>query len=414
MAPILERFRVRHFHNPRARAGRAYGAAQRRVLSEDGFAAAAREITRWPGYAPTPLVRLDGLARAAGISTLWYKDEGERFGLGSFKALGGAYAVFRVVADELARRHGIVGVTAARLASGKLARFTRDITVTTATDGNHGRSVAWGAQLFGCRAVIFIHRTVSVGRAEAIARYGAEVVRVDGNYDDSVREAARQAKALGWFVISDTSWRGYREVPRLVMYGYGVMAEEAVDQLAGTVPTHVFAQGGVGGLAAALFARLWMRWGKDRPRFVVVEPATADCLYRSAAAGKPTKVPGDADSLMAGLAAGEVSQLAWRFLDRAADDFLAIPDAAAVQAMRLLVKGIGGDRPAVGGEAGVAGLAGLLAVVAQPGLRKALGLGPDSRVLVIGSEGDTDPALYKKLVGRSGDAVRTRAAARTA
>lgn len=411
MAITLERFRVQHVRNEHAAVARAYGATQRKILNEEGFEAARREITSWPGYAPTPLVALDGLAGTCGVAKLWYKDEGGRFGLGSFKALGGAYAVFRTIASELARRHGIKGVTSAQLMAGKHRKLSKEITVTTATDGNHGRSVAWGARLFGCRAVIFIHRSVSEGRKAAIAQYGAEVVRVDGNYDESVREAARQAKAHRWFVISDTSWRGYQTVPCEVMHGYTVMADEIIKQLGGQVPTHVFAQGGVGGLPAGLFAQMWMRWGKDRPRFVVVEPETANCLYLSAEAGKPTRVPGNAETLMAGLACGEVSQIAWRFLDKAADDFIAIPDAAAVQAMRLLAKGIGGDKPVVGGEAGVAGLAGVLAAAVRPGVRKALGLGAKSTVVIVGSERDTDPALYKKLVGRTGDQVRERAAA---
>jgi len=384
----------------------AYGPSLAAVLSAESFAEAGREITQWPGYRPTELVALPGLARAAGIGELWYKDEGTRFGLGSFKALGGAYAVFRHLAGIVEKRTG-KRPTSADLMAGKHKDIVRGVTVCTATDGNHGRSVAWGAHLFGCACVIYIHATVSEGRKAAMEKFGAEVRRVAGNYDDSVRQAAADADANGWQVISDTSYEGYKEIPKWVMEGYGVMVRETLDKLPpASLPTHLFVQAGVGGLPAAIVAYLWQTLGAKRPFTVVVEPHAADCLYQTGRAGRPTKASGDLETLMAGLAAGETSLLAWDILKPGTNAFLTIPDEAAVAAMKALAEGIGGDRRIVGGEAGVGGLAGLLAAAADPELRRALKLDEKSRVLIFGSEGDTDPVLYHRLVGRSAAEVR--------
>jgi diaminopropionate ammonia-lyase len=370
--------------NPRAaRRDAPYGAS---ALTADGFAAAEREIASWPGYAATPLARLDGLARSVGLAALWYKDERGRFGLKSFKALGGAYAVRRVLERQ--------------------ARPARELTVTCATDGNHGRSVAWGARLFGCNCVIFIHATVSEGRAEAIRYYGAEVVRVKGNYDDAVRHAAAEAAKHGWFVVSDTSYEGYRDVPTDVMHGYGVMAAEIFRQLpAGEIPSHVFVQVGVGALAAAVCASFWLDWGSQRPRFVAVEPTRADCLARSVEAGRPVVVHGDLETVMAGLACGEVSEAAWEILREGTDVALAIGDDWALEAVRALANPRDGDPVVVAGETGGAGLAALLALRDRPDLRAQLGLDASSRVLLLGSEGDTDPEIYRRIVGRSAEEV---------
>ena len=346
------------------------------VLPEGGFRRAREEITAWPGYAPTPLHDLP----PGGFARLAYKDEGPRFGLGSFKALGGAYAVQRLAVMELSRR-GVRTTGAELLAS----RAAADLTVTCATDGNHGRSVAWGAQRIGAACVIYVHETVSQGRRDAIAAYGAEVREVPGNYDDAVREAASAAEANGWHVVSDTSYPGYTETPRDVMQGYRLMADEALDQM-GEAPTHVFIQGGVGGVAAAVATQLRAR--RIPARLVVVEPDEAACLLASAEAGALTIVPGDLPTLMAGLACGEPSLLAWQELERSAAAFMAVPDAAAVEAMRAL-KALG----ITAGESAVAGLCGAI-LAARDGR---LGLGADSRVLVFGTEGATDPEVYARL-----------------
>lgn len=405
--PMLQSFSIDLALNDSATPEAPYGPVQRAALDEAGFVRAWETVTRWPGYAATPLVSLPGLARKADVAALSYKDEGGRFGLGSFKALGGAYAVYRLLARMIAERGGGAEPSVDDLLSGRYRELTATLTVASATDGNHGRSVAWGAQMFGARCVIFIHATVSEPRREAIAGFGAEVVRIAGNYDDSVHHCAAESAKRGWHVVSDTAYEGYWQIPCDVMQGYAVMAEEIVRAMP-VPPTHVFLQGGVGGLAAAVIARFWQVWGKDRPRAIAVEPIRADCIYRSILAGTPTKTSGDLETLMAGLAAGEVSLAAWEILKGGTAAAMTVPDEAAIQAMRLLAQGVDGDKRVVGGEAGVGGLAGFLAAAVDPAVREKLGLAPESRVLTIGSEGDTDPALYRELVGLSGDEVRAR------
>jgi diaminopropionate ammonia-lyase len=348
------------------------------VLPAAGFHRAKAAITGWPEYAPTPLRDLPDIARAAALGAVRLKDEAGRFGLGSFKALGGAYAV-----AELLRGQG----------------KPQSVTVTCATDGNHGRAVAWGARRCGCRCVVFVHEAVSAGRAAAITALGAELRRVPGTYDDAVREADRVAQREGWSVISDTSWPGYLEVPRRVMQGYRLMADEALDQWDGAAPSHVFVQAGVGGLAAAVAVQIRTRLTPP-PALIVVEPDRAACLLASAELGALTSVPGTLDTVMAGLACGEPSLLAWQELDRSAAAFMAIPDEATPPAMRLLA-----DAGIVTGESGVAGLAALLLAAADPAAKAALGLGAESRVLLFGTEGATDPAVYERLVGRPADTV---------
>lgn len=386
--------------NPRvAPADAAYPDALRAILSLSAHEAARREIAAWPGYAPTPLRALPGVAKRCGVARVWLKDEAPRFGLGSFKALGGAYGVLRVLQRALETKSGRAP-SAAELAGGAFREEAGRITVTCATDGNHGRSVAWGARTFGARSVIYLHEGVSASREAAIAGYGARIVRTRGNYDASVRACDRDAKKENRTVVSDTSYPGYDTIPRDVMQGYTVLAAEALEQLPrGERFTHLFVQGGVGGLAAALCAHFWEALGERRPRVAVVEPEKADCLFRSAAAGRPVTVEGELDTIMAGLACGEVSELAWAVLERGAADFVTVPDAAAENAMRLLAKGECGDVPFVQGESGVAGLAGLLAAAEDPAARVAMGLGAGAKVLLIGTEGATDPDLFERTVG---------------
>lgn len=369
--------------------------AQDAILSDAALAEARRVISSWEGYVPTPLVALPGLAAKAGVAALHLKDESPRFGIGSFKALGGAYAVAKVLARAASEQAGS-DVTAEEVASGAVRDLVSGLTVTCATDGNHGRSVAWGAQRFGCRAVIFIHETVSDGRAAAIARYGAEVRRVPGDYDDSVRIAAETASSEGWFVVSDTSWGGYMDVPRHVMQGYEIMAVEAFEALE-QPPTHIFLQTGVGGMAAAVTALARRRWGAARPVIVLADPEGAACWAESYAAGTPAPAKGEVETMQAGLACGEVSLLAWEILKDHGDWVITVPDAAIPAAMRLLASPESGDPPVVAGESAVAGLVALLN--ADTTTRAALDLTPDSRVLVFSTEGDTDPDLYRSIVG---------------
>lgn len=368
------------------------------LMSEADHRAALAEIAAWPGYAPTPLLALPGAARAAGVAEVLYKDEAHRFGLGSFKALGGAYAVLRVLQAKLAAE-GVEATAADILAGRHAARVGRE-TVVCATDGNHGRSVAWGARMFGCACRIYIHEKVSADREAAIAAYGATMVRQPGDYDASVRAAARDAEANGWTLVADTdAGGGSPKIPRLVMQGYTVLVHETMAQL-GRAPTHVLIPAGVGGLAAAV-AGHWARVaGEARPRMVAVEPLAADCVFRALRDGAPRPIEGDVNSFMACLSAGEVSPSAWPVLRAAVDDAVAIPDEAAIDTMRGLAGGRWGDPPLVSGESGCAALAALLAVAALPGTRAALRLDASSRVVVIGSEGATAPEVWRAVVGR--------------
>jgi diaminopropionate ammonia-lyase len=389
-------FRIRHVANPLADKNAAWGEAESGVLNLTANAAARDEIASWPGYAPTPLHDMQALAAELGIARLQLKDEAHRFGLKSFKALGGAYAVLGVLRYVLQQDHGIEDVTSADLRAGKYADEVAGITVCCATDGNHGRSVAWGAQIFGCRCNIHLHEHVSQGREDAIAAYGANIIRVPGHYDDSVRIAAEDATREGWHLVSDTAWIGYEDMAARVMQGYTTLTSEVFTQLLPDEwPTHVFLQAGVGGLAAAVAGPFWEMWGTERPRIIVVEPESADCVYRSISAGALTSVPGDLDTFMACLAAGEMSTAAWTVLKGCADDVLALEDDAARHAMRVLAN----TTPAVvAGESGCAGIAGLIAVCADADLRQTLGLDGTSRVLCINSEGDTDPEAYAATI----------------
>lgn len=387
--------------NPAYEPALAYTDAMRSVLNLDRSRQSVEEIRSWPGYQMTPLRSLNGIAKQLGVRAIHYKDEAGRFGLGSFKALGGAYAVLRTLKRFINEKTGKSPSTQDILA-GAYRELSSQLTVTTATDGNHGRSVAWGAQSFGCACTIYIHRTVSEGRKQAIEKYGASVVRTDGNYDDAVRQAGESARSNGWVLIPDTSYEGYDEVPKDVMQGYTVMVQETIEQLPqSNWPSHVLVQGGVGALAAAVCAHLWESRPQKKPRFIVVEPDRAACLYESAKQGKPVVIDGELDTMMAGLACGEISQLAWVILEKGASDFITLPDQAAIEAMRCLARGSFGDAPIVAGESAVAGLAVLLAAISEPSLKQTLDLNADSQVLLFGTEGATDPALYEQIVSNA-------------
>lgn len=379
---------VRYFLNPRANPGLSYGMDQRKVLRGETSDEALLEVSSWESYAPTPLRMLDGLAGALGIAGLLYKDEGTRLGLGSFKALGGIYGVFKVVQGFLKEMTGSVGVSSADLARGGFSRILSTLTVTCASAGNHGRAVARGAQMFGCGSVVFLPASTSRHRRTAIERLGARTVPVEGTFDDAVAQAAAEASEKGWRVVADTTYPGYEEVPRFIMQGYSILAREVLEQLAGgPTPTHVFLQAGVGGLAAAVTGYFWERLGSERPKVVVVEPAQADCLLESALHDRPTPSPGSLRTSLECLACRRVSGPAWSVLRTGADAFLTISDPAAEETVELLARGPYGDPPIRTQSSGAAGLAGLTAATFEPALSEPLGLGADSRVLVIGSEG---------------------------
>jgi diaminopropionate ammonia-lyase len=370
--------------------------------------AVERYLTHRDNHAPTPLHTLPALAAALGIGALHIKDEGFRLGLGSFKALGGAYAVTRLVLDEASRQLGRP-VDIAALHSPEVRKIAGAMTFACATDGNHGRSVAQGAQLVGANAVVFVHAGVSDARIAAIARFGAQMIRVAGTYDDSVVEAARVAAKESWTVVSDTSWPGYERIPGLVMQGYTVIVREALRELT-EPPTHVFVQAGVGGVAAAVAAHLAIVLGDRRPVFVVVDPARAACIFETARAGHPVKIAHGEPTVMAMLECYEPSPVAWRVLSRVADGFMTVDDTDAIAVMNRLARPVGGDPAIVAGESGGAGLAGLVRAASMLEVRAKLGLTAMSRAFVINTEGATDPARYAELVGESPERVAGKSA----
>jgi N-carbamoyl-L-amino-acid hydrolase len=392
--------------NPQAQR-RAYDADLQAILNIERARESRRWLSNWPGLfaGPTPLRQLPGAARRLGIAQLDVKDESVRSPLGSFKALGAPVALLRL----LMRRWPERGYQPDALLAGQHAPALQGFTVISATDGNHGRALAAAARSIGCRCVIVLHAQVSAEREAPIAALGAEIVRIAGNYDASVQEAARLAQSKGWQVVSDTSYDGYEEIPRDVMQGYGVIADELLDGLPADAPcpyTHVLLQAGVGGLAAGIVSYFWERYGAARPRFIVVEPEQADCLLQSARSGQAAQASGSVDSLMAGLACGDTSPLAWRFLAPAVDAFMTVSDAQAAQAMQALACGEAGDVPVLSGESGAAGMAALQALAGDPAAWQAAGLERRSRVLLINSEGATAPGVYAALAGRSAQQVR--------
>ena len=399
---------TRYLLNPRARQGGPSDDAGTEILSREAADAAFREISSWREYAPTPLRSLDGLARRLGLDSLLYKDEASRLDLGSFKALGGPYGVLGVLFSHLREEEGVEAPSSRALRSGRYAHLLDEVTVTCASTGNHGRAVALGARLFGCRSVVFLPSGTAPDRVEAIREVGARVIPVDGSYDDAVARAAREAEERGWYVVSDTAYPGYVEVPARIMRGYTVMVREVLQELSGDtpsidgsgpdtrstdrrtdvrLPTHVFLQAGVGGMAAAVSGYLREALGPRCPVTVVVEPDEADCLFECALAGAPGPSRGSLETSMSCLACREASILAWPILEISADAFLTLPDPAVADTVRLLETGTANDPPIRSRPSGVAGLAGLMASLMEPTLSGPLGLGADSRVLVFGTEG---------------------------
>ena len=385
------------FSNRNAVVDGSYPEHLKAIASLEKSRAAIDVISHWPGYIATPLYSLDALAKEIGVARIWYKDESQRFHLKSFKALGGAYAVARQLQAHVAEETGEVpGMQ--DLLDQKFDDIVHQVVISCATDGNHGRAVAWGCQMFGCQCVIYLHRDVSEGREQAIEAFGAKIIRIAGNYDESVRQADSEAERLGRIIVSDTSYAGYLEIPKDVALGYTVLLSESIAQIGEDIPTHVFIQGGCGGLASAICAYFWELWAEQRPRFIVVEPENANCLQQSARAGSPVVVEGDHDTLMAGLACGEVSLLAWEILSIGANDFLTVNEEAVPLSMQLLARGYAGDPAIEAGESAVAGVAALISARNSPQESKQLGLDENSRIYLLGTEGATDPELYTRLI----------------
>lgn len=393
-----------------------YPAELAHILSIERANESRHWLKSWDGLSTgsTPLRELPGLAARLNVGQIHIKDESVRSALGSFKALGAPVALVRLILRLWPDRH----LDAGDVFRGVHKELLSDFTVISATDGNHGRALAAAARSVGCRCVIVLHANVSIEREAAIAAYGAEIVRIKGNYDESVNEAARLASQHGWQAVSDTSYDGYENIPRDVMQGYGVIAAEIIEQTSSRPDrpayTHVFLQAGVGGLAAGVASYFWEYHGPQRPRFIVTEPEQADCLFQSAVHGKAANATGSVDSIMAGLACGETSPLAWKILQPCIDAFQTITDDEAITAVRTLAEGVDGDIPVVSGESGAAGLAGLANLLQNKQWAEMTGLKHDSRILLINTEGATAPSVYASVAGQSAEEVIARQSAHLA
>ena len=351
-----------------------------------------------PGYEVTPLVALDALAQRLGVGGVWIKDESWRLDLPSFKILGGSWAVHRLVLERAGRPVEGAGMRELEEAAAEVG----PLTLATATDGNHGRGVARAARLLGFRAVVYVPEGTAQARIDAIAGEGAQVTVHQGNYDAAVDRAAEDAAAHGWDLVADVARGEDAQVPEWVMDGYDTIFDEADEQLPAP-PTAVFIQAGVGALTGAA-VRHYLRdlgAGGTLPAFATVEPVTAACLLASAEGGAFTSIDAGHESIMAGLNCGTPSSVAWPSISATVGVYLAVPDDRAREAMRLLA-----DEGIVSGESGAAGLAGLLAAVERPETKAALGLDAGARVLLVNTEGATDPDAYAEIVGRTPDAVR--------
>ncbi len=393
--------------NPRARAAQT-SPAMREILPPEIYRDIRKFHQQIPGYRMSPLKSLSNLAARLGLGGIWVKDESARLELSSFKVLGGSYAIYQLIR----RRLGLEDqpLSFADLTSGALRERLGELVFAAATDGNHGRGVAWSASQLGFKSVIYVHKLTSRARIQSIERNGARVVVVDGNYDDAVRQVYRDAQQNSWEVVSDTAWEGYYDIPRWVMQGYTTLLSEAQEQLAGqglSQPTHILVQAGVGSLAAATIGFYHNLFGDQRPRSVVVEPTKADCIYQSALAGDGNlrTVTGDLDTIMAGLACGDPNPIAWDILRDSADFFARCPDYVAAKGMRVYAVPLRGDPFIVSGESGAVTLGALMYSMEYEGargLRQALNLGADSQVLLINSEGNTSPDDFRHVVWEGG------------
>ena len=375
------------------------------VMSTQNVAKAQAFHRSFPQYNPTPLARLDGMAARLGLGSLCVKDESYRFGLNAFKVLGGSFAMGRYIAQELGR--DVSEMTYGYLTSEKLREEFGQATFFTATDGNHGRGVAWAANRLGQKAVVHMPKGSAKSRFDNIAREGAQVTIEEVNYDDCVRMAAAEAaQTEHGVVVQDTAWEDYEEIPAWIMQGYGTMAGEAAEQLRQQEigrPTHVFVQAGVGSLAGAVVGYFANRFPTDPPKFIIMEAQIADCLYQGAKAGDgaPRMVGGDLQTIMAGLACGEPNTISWDILRNHAAAFLSCPDWVSAKGMRMLAAPVKGDPAVCSGESGAVGMGVVSAIMeddAYKDLREALELGRDSRVLMFSTEGDTDPDKYREIV----------------
>ena len=330
-------------------------------------------ITKWENYNPTPLLQLNKLSKELNLNKIFYKDESKRFSLKSFKALGGAYAVE------------------------KITKGNKDITISTATAGNHGRSVAWGSRRLGLKCKIFISEYVSDARGKAMEELGAEVVKVKGNYEKSLIECIKQSTKNNWQIVQDVAWKDYTEVPKLTMAGYSVMMKEIVDKIDNEDITHIFLQAGVGGMAGAMVAGV-ARYLKNVPKIIIIEPDSAACVMESIKSGKIEKINITRESLMGGMSCGEPSLVPWEILKKSVNYCISLPDEDIARTMKLLGNGNFSDEKIIAGENSAPGVMSLIASCNDEKIKNKINLDRSSNVLLIGCEGDTDKEMYQKLL----------------
>lgn len=405
---------ISHVSNPSRLDDTAEAEAAVCMRNLSSWAVAVEEIATWPEYTPQPLHSLPNYAKKVGINALYVKDESKRFGtdLGSFKALGAPYAVYKILSEEVYKVKG-VRPTAAELRTPEYRDITEKVTVCVATDGNQGRGLAYGAKVFGCRCVDYIHSHVSECRKKRMMDHGAIVIRIDGEYEASVNRAKEDARVNGWYFVSSTSWSDFdNDVAQHVMNAYMVVVHEALNELPSVADvTHVFVCGGVGSIAAAIYqgfyTHLVSKGAKPAslPRFILVEPSEADCLLQSAKHGEMRQSNGTLRTCMAGLACRTPSPAAWKVLRWLTSDFIAVPDSYAVEGMKILASGNEGDVPLVIGESSAASMGIVASLRENDDIRAKIGLDHKSQVVVFGLEGATDPEIYEELVGKSSQDV---------
>ena len=344
-------------------------------LSTKDIDEAYSSISGWQGYSPTPLVELNKLSEELNLNKIFYKDESKRFDLKSFKALGGAYAVEKVSKDN------------------------KDIIVSTATAGNHGRSVAWGARRLGLRCKIFISEFVSDARGKAMADLGADVIKVKGNYEKSLIECIKQSTENNWQIVQDVAWKDYMIVPKYTMAGYTVMMKEIVDQIDQNKISHIILQAGVGGMAGAMISGI-ARYLQNVPEIIIVEPDSAACVMESIKTGKIEKIDIKRESLMGGMSCGEVSLVPWEILKNAVKYCISLPDDDIAKTMKLLGNGNFSNKKIIAGENSAPGVISLIASCEDEKIKDKMKLNKDSNILLIGCEGDTDQEMYQKLINQ--------------
>jgi len=341
------------------------------VLPEKYLLDAYKVISKWKGYKKTPLTNLKKLSKKLGTNNIFYKDESKRFNLKSFKALGGAYAVE------------------------KIAKNKKKITVSTATAGNHGKSVSWGAKKVGANCKIFISENVSTTRAFEMKKLGADIIRVKGNYEKSLIVCKDISKRKGWKIVQDVAWKNYEYVPKLTMAGYSVMIKEISNQTKHYI-THVFLQAGVGGMAAGVISGI-AKYFKRIPKIVVIEPEFANCVMQSIRYGSMRKINIKKQSIMGGMSCAEVSLVPWRILKNAVNNCVSVSDKYVPQILTMLAKKKFSDKNIIAGECSTPGVISIISCCNDPIVKKKLEINEKSNILIIGCEGDTDKNLYNEL-----------------